>query len=210
MSQIIIINSGSGNLLSLKRAIEIYDKKVKVSENYDEILNAKRVFLPGVGAFKNCMKSLREKKLVDTILKLKENKIPLMGICLGMQILFEESHEFGFTKGLGFIKGKIKKIPNKDKSKLFKVPSIGWYKLRKHNLKNSLSEILNDQDEYYFIHSYYATEVPEKYVIASYNFSEMEIPAVVKNENIVGCQFHPEKSAKQGLKIINQFLKGIE
>ena len=120
MSQIIIINSGSGNLLSLKRAIEIYDKKVKVSENYDEILNAKRVFLPGVGAFKNCMKSLKGKKLVDTILKLKENKIPLMGICLGMQILFEESHEFGFTKGLGFIKGKIKKIPNKDKSKLLK------------------------------------------------------------------------------------------
>ena len=210
MSKIIIINSGSGNLLSLKRAIEIFDNDVKISENSNEILNAKKVFLPGVGAFQNCIQSLNDKKLTDTIIKLKEKNIPLMGICLGMQILFEESREFGFAKGLGFIKGKVKKIPLENNNKLLKVPSIGWYKLINKSFNKQLLNTLDSDDEYYFIHSYYASGVPEEFILASYLFGKTEIPAIVRNENIFGCQFHPEKSAKQGLKFIDHFLKGIK
>ena len=210
MSKIIIINSGSGNLLSLKRAIEIFDNDVKISENSSEILNAKKIFLPGVGAFQNCIQSLKDKKLIDTIIKLKEKNIPLMGICLGMQILFEESHEFGFAEGLGLLKGKVKKIPLENNNKLLKVPSIGWYKLINKSFNKQLSNILESDDEYYFIHSYYASDVPKEFILASYLFGKIEIPAIVRNENIFGCQFHPEKSAKQGLNIINHFLKGIK
>ena len=210
MSKIVIINSGSGNLLSLKRAISIFNKNVIISDNPKEINSASKIFLPGVGAFKNCIEYLKKKKLIDTITRLKERQVPVLGICLGMQLLFDESYEFGISKGFGLIKGKIEKIPimNNNGIKL-KVPSIGWYDIERTLTKDDIftNNLFKNNNKFYFIHSYYATQVAENNILANYIYGNIQIPAVVKKNNIYGCQFHPEKSAQNGLDVIEKFLE---
>jgi len=213
MNKIVIINTGSSNLLSLKRAIELFDQNVVISENADQILSASRVFFPGVGAFKRVMDNLIEKKIVDILLNIKKKEIPLLGICLGLQLMFDNSQEFGNNKGLGLINGDVNLLPNLTiENKKIKVPNIEWVKLIinkkfKNKKTSNFLKNLNADERFYFIHSYYVNPTNEEEILAYYNFGGHHIPAIVSKNNMIGCQFHPEKSGKQGLNLISNFLK---
>lgn len=203
MSKIVIIDTGNGNLLSVLRAVEKYENDVVISSDKKEISLSKKLIFPGVGAFKNTVDYLKKKKIFDIIKSNSADK-PFLGICLGMQLLFENSNEFGMCEGLNLIKGNIVAL----ESKKLKIPNIGWYNLEfNKDFKSGSFHFLN-RDEFYFIHSYYAFNVKKENLVAYYNFGETKVPAIVQNENIIGCQFHPEKSRKPGLKIIDQFIKG--
>ena len=200
-----IIDTGNANLLSLYRAVKLFESNVEISSNPKEIVKADKIFLPGVGAFKNCINNLKFKGIFDTLKDIEKEQIPIMGICLGMQILFNNSNEFGDTEGLGLIKGDIKNLSIINSEKKFKIPSIGWIQtISNKNFKN-ISNII--ENKFYFIHSYYAVNIDEKNLVSYYFLNKNKIPAIVKKDNIIGCQFHPEKSSKQGLKIIENFLK---
>jgi len=204
MNKIIIINTGNGNFLSVKRAVEIFYKNVEISDEVDEIKSAAKIILPGVGAFRDSVNILKKKKIFDTIKQVAKDK-PLLGICLGMQLLFKDSNEFGSCEGLNLIDGEIRQLPLKESNDLsLKIPNIGWYSLDS-NLKNN-NFFNKELDEFYFIHSYYAKNVSADNLIASYNFGNLKVPAIVKNKTIIGCQFHPEKSRGAGLNIIERFL----
>ena len=203
MNKIVIINTGSSNLLSLKRAIEIFDQNVVISENADQILSASRVFFPGVGAFKRVMDNLIEKKIVDILLNIKKKEIPLLGICLGLQLMFDNSQEFGNNKGLGLINGDVNLLPNLTiENKKIKVPNIEWVKLIinkkfKNKKTSNFLKNLNADERFYFIHSYYVNPTNEEEILAYYNFGGHHIPAIVSKNNMIGCQFHPEKSGNK-------------
>ena len=208
--KIAIVNTGSGNILSLKRAIEFFHNDVSVTDDSNKILSSNKIFFPGVGAFKKVMNNLKEKKLINTMIKISEKDIPLFGICLGLQLFFDESEEFGLTEGLGLIDGKVKKLPSESsENKKVKVPSIGWYNLN-YQLKEENSHLFSKNmtfnSPFYFVHSYYVMPKNKNEIVATYNFGGHEIPAIVCKNNIIGCQFHPEKSSKQGLNLISKFI----
>ena len=212
MEKIIIINTGSSNILSLKRAVEEFNKNVIVSDDPQTILSAHKIFFPGVGAFKKVMEYIEKKKLNETIERVKEKKIPLFGICLGLQLFFDESEEFGPAKGLSLIKGNVKNLPkNSKKNEKLKVPNMGWFKLvLKKEFKSKtfykFINSLNEKDFYYFVHSYFVKPNDTTSVVATYDFGGHQIPAIVSKDNLIGCQFHPEKSGKKGLELISNFL----
>ena len=212
MEKIIIINTGSSNILSLKRAVEEFNKNVIVSDDPQTILSAHKIFFPGVGAFKKVMEYIEKKKLNETIERVKEKKIPLFGICLGLQLFFDESEEFGPAKGLSLIKGNVKNLPkNSKKNEKLKVPNMGWFKLDlKKEFKSKtfykFINSLNEKDFYYFVHSYFVKPNDATSVVATYDFGGHQIPAIVSKDNLIGCQFHPEKSGKKGLELISNFL----
>ena len=212
MKKIIIINTGSSNILSLKRAVEEFNKNVIVSDDPQTILSANKIFFPGVGAFKKVMEYIEKKKLNETIERVKEKKIPLFGICLGLQLFFDESEEFGPAKGLSLIKGNVKNLPkNSKKNEKLKVPNMGWFKLvLKKEFKSKtfykFINSLNEKDFYYFVHSYFVKPNDATSVVATYDFGGHQIPAIVSKDNLIGCQFHPEKSGKKGLELISNFL----
>ncbi len=213
VEKIVIIDTGSSNILSLKRAVENFNPNVSISSDSKIILSADKVFFPGVGAFKKVMNTLVERKLIETLKKVKEKKIPLFGICLGLQLFFDESEEFGICEGLKLIGGKVKKLPSKSNDKKnLKIPNIGWFKLNKNknfNNKNfsKFAKLINENNFYYFVHSYYVIPSENENILATYNFGGHNIPAIVSKNNIIGCQFHPEKSGKKGLELISNFLK---
>ena len=212
MEKIIIINTGSSNILSLKRAVEEFNKNVIVSDDPQTILSANKIFFPGVGAFKKVMEYIEKKKLNETIERVKEKKIPLFGICLGLQLFFDESEEFGPAKGLSLIKGNVKNLPkNSKKNEKLKVPNMGWFKLDlKKEFKSKtfykFINSLNEKDFYYFVHSYFVKPNDATSVVATYDFGGHQIPAIVSKDNLIGCLFHPEKSGKKGLELISNFL----
>ncbi len=204
MKKVIIIDTGRANFLSIKRAVEKYEKNVLISNEEQEIKSATKIILPGVGAFKDGVNYLKKKNIFNTIKKISKDK-PIMGICLGMQLLFENSNEHGPCEGLDLMNGKIRPLP-RAKDNTFKIPNIGWYNLIvTDEYKNTkISNLI--LDDFYFIHSFYATDIKKENLVAYYNFGDLKVPAIVKNENILGCQFHPEKSRFPGLNLINKFL----
>ncbi len=213
MEKIVIINTGSSNILSLKRAVKEFNSNVTVTEDSKTILSAHKIFFPGVGAFKKVMETIEKRKLIETLNQVKEKKIPLMGICLGLQLFFDESEEFGTSKGLGLIGGNVKKLPknSKEKEKL-KIPNMGWFRLnlnKQFTNKNfsKFTNSLNEKDLYYFVHSFFVSPSEKKNIVATYNFGGHEIPAIISKDSLIGCQFHPEKSGKKGLELIYNFLK---
>ena len=205
MSKIIIVDTGNGNFLSVKRAVEKYNKYVEISKDERSVKLAKKIILPGVGAFQNSVKFLKKNKIFNLLKDISQDK-PILGICLGMQLLFKNSNEFGLCDGLDLIEGEVRSLRKVNQNKNLKIPNIGWYKL-KYNLEHY--EVLSKKsDEFYFIHSFYANKVKNENLIAYYEFGEVNVPAIVKKENIIGCQFHPEKSREQGLDIINKYING--
>ena len=214
INKIAIIDLGIGNILSLKRALEKNHKnKVLVTNDQNSLMEADKVILPGVGAFKKAMSTLHKLGLVSVLEKIKKKNKPLLGICLGMQLLMEESEEFGLTEGLGFIDGKVVKISDRHKIKehFLKVPHIGWNSLNIKNIKHlnvNQNNILSktEQNGYvYFIHSYMVTPKNSNNIVATTNYGGHTIVAAVHNKNITGLQFHPEKSGHIGLKILENF-----
>lgn len=198
---IAIVDYGVGNLFSLKSSFSAIDVDAVVTADPEILKSADRIILPGVGAFEDAAKKLRESGLDKVLTDLANQGKPLLGICLGMQLLFEKSYEYGEHEGLGLIKGSVKPIKDVIPSEL-KIPHIGWNPLicKKESL---LFSHINDGDCVYFVHSFYAADCDES-VIAVSEYGA-ELTAAVQNKNVFGCQFHPEKSGKVGLDILRAF-----
>lgn len=196
-----IVDYGVGNLFSLKSSFEAVGENVVVSSDADVILSAERVVLPGVGAFGDAAEKLRAGGLDKTVKEVVEKGTPLLGICLGMQLLFEKSYEYGEHTGLGLIPGNIVPFKGRIPEKL-KIPQMGWNLLKLTNA-SPLFKYINDGDFVYFVHSYFA-DTDEKYVSAYTEYGG-SITAAAQNKNVYGCQFHPEKSGDVGLKILKAF-----
>lgn len=199
-----IIDYGVGNLFSLKSSLDAIDEESIITSDKETIQNADRVILPGVGAFEDAINKLENSGLKDLIIELSKQNKPILGICLGMQLLFEKSYEFGVFNGLGIIKGDI--CPIKDDVNCdLKIPHMGWNSLQIVDKNNLLFKYINDNDYVYFVHSFYAKNCEES--LTSYTEYGAKITATVAKGNTYGCQFHPEKSGEVGLKILKAFCK---
>jgi glutamine amidotransferase len=208
MNKITIIDYECGNILNLTRAIKFLGYAVETTHDKKKILNSSHVILPGVGAFGSATQQLKKYNLYDTILEYAKLNKPLLGICLGMQLLLTESHEFGIHKGLGLIEGKVIKISNK-KNREIKIPHVGWNQIHPSNSKKEwnnkiLGNILTGKS-FYFVHSFVGITKDRQSTIATCDYSGISIPAVVSVKNIFGCQFHPEKSGDNGLSVLKNF-----
>ncbi len=197
-----IIDYGVGNLFSLKSSFEAIGEDVFVSGEKEELSKADGLILPGVGAFADAAEKLRSSKLDGFIREYVKTSKPLMGICLGMQLLFEKSFEYGEHAGLSLLKGQVVPMEGKIPEDL-KIPHIGWNSLSFQKNDCKLFKNTNEGDCVYFVHSYYAVDNAESLVCST----EYGIPmtAAVNRDNIYGCQFHPEKSGKVGLAILKSF-----
>ena len=202
---ITIINYGLGNIYSIKNALKKLDCNVSFSNNKNKILKSDGLILPGVGSFRKGMAEIKKRKLEETINQFALSNKPLLGICLGMQLLLNTSTEFGFSKGLGLIDGKVEKLSNKNNIKL---PNINWLNLKKkkYNNKNILNYI-NNRDYFYFVHSFACKIKNEKDIISYSEYHNNKFVSVFKHKNIIGCQFHPEKSSLSGIKFYKNFIK---
>lgn len=210
-TKVTVIDYGVGNLLSVQRGFEHCGASVIVTADPEEILSSNRVVLPGVGAFSKAMHALERLELVAVIQEIAQRQLPLLGICLGMQLLMDESEEFGLTPGLGLISGRV--IPLVDKAlegEALKIPNIGWNALRPFdvldNWKGTLLEDNSSGDAAYFVHSFMAVPTNSAHRIADTIYGGNRVSAVIGRDQITGCQFHPEKSGKVGLKILHRFL----
>ena len=201
---IAIVDYGVGNLFSLKSSFAAIGAEVKVTADKEEIEKADKIILPGVGAFEDAAEKLRKSGLAEVIKEQTAKGKPLMGICLGMQMLFEKSYEYGEHDGLGLIKGSVRPISDVIPSD-YKVPHIGWNGLI-FKKESSLFKYISEGDCVYFVHSFYAADCGEA-VIASAEYGA-ELTAAVADGNVFGCQFHPEKSGKVGLNILRAFCEG--
>ena len=197
-----IIDYGVGNLFSLSSSFSAIGENAVITGDPDVIRKADRILLPGVGAFSDAIAKLRESGLVPVILEETERGKPLLGICLGMQLLFDKSFEYGEYEGLGLIPGEIKPIADVIDPEL-KIPHIGWNALHFSRERSEIFKYLNESDYVYFVHSYYGANC-EEYVTATTEYSAV-LTAAVQNKNVYGCQFHPEKSGNVGLKILKAF-----
>ena len=196
---IAIIDYDAGNLKSVEKALQYLGEDVKITSDADEILGADKIILPGVGAFGDAMEKLNTRGLSEVIREAVRRKIPLLGICLGLQLLFEASEESPGVDGLSVLKGKIVRIPDKEG---FKVPHIGWNSL-KINPESKLFAGIPEDSYVYFVHSYYlAAEEP---IVAATTDYVVDIHAAVEKEHVFACQFHPEKSGDIGLKLLKNF-----
>ena len=199
---IAIVDYGIGNLFSLKSSFAEIGETAVVTSDPAVIEAADRIILPGVGAFEDAALKLKQSGLGKTVTELTKKGKPLMGICLGMQLLFEKSYEYGEHKGLGLIPGEIRPIAEVIPAEL-PIPQIGWNALRLKGEKHPVFKYVNDGDHVYFVHSYYGANCDES-VIADTEYGAYLTAAVAKG-NVCGCQFHPEKSGKVGLAILKAF-----
>lgn len=197
---IAIIDYDAGNIKSVEKALKTLGQDVVVTRDAETILSADRVILPGVGSFGDAMGKLHDYQLVDVIKKVVDKKTPFLGICLGLQLLFESSEETPGVDGLGILKGKIVKIPDNGE---LKIPHMGWNSLCFQNEGRLFTNL--PQDSYvYFVHSYYLQAEEEEIVKATTDYSTC-IHASVEKDNVFACQFHPEKSSDVGLTILKNF-----
>ena len=208
--EITIIDYGIGNLLSVSRGLDHCGAKVNMSSDPEFILKSQKIILPGVGAFPNGMRALIELGLDKAIKDVVNNGVPLLGICLGMQLLLDESEEFGITKGLGVIPGKVVPIPNNSvDGEIQKIPHIGWNSLVKSGVdwQNTILQEVREDEAAYFVHSFMASPENSEDRLADALYGGHKISAVIAKGNTTGCQFHPEKSGEVGLKILRNFVK---
>lgn len=200
MKTVSIIDFRVGNIYSVVQACNEIGLKVSLTSNYEEILNSDGVILPGVGAFSTAMENLRNEGLDIAVKDFVLSGKPFMGICLGLQLLFTESKEFGNTKGLDIIQGEVLKFNNNDK----KVPQVGWntiYQQDEQLWKNSPLKSIGQNEYMYFVHSFYVKPSLDKFILSKTKYHNFEYCSSVKKNNIFATQFHPEKSGKKGLEI---------
>lgn len=200
---IVIIDYKLGNLFSVKQACESAGIETKISSEYKDIQYADALILPGVGAFNEAMLNLKKLSLFNPIKKANENNIPIFGICLGLQLLFEESEEFKSSKGLGILSGNVVKFPSKQENIELRIPHIAWNQISiSTKLKNETPLRSIKEDSFmYFVHSYYVEPNNNEIVLSMTNYENVKYCSSVFHKNIFATQFHPEKSGKVGLKI---------
>ena len=198
---IAIIDYDAGNVKSVEKALQFLGQDVVLTRDKDILLSADKVILPGVGAFGNAMEKLKQYGLVEIIYQIVEKGTPFLGICLGLQLMFESSEESAGVEGLGILKGRIVRIPEKGG---LKVPQIGWNDLQ-FPKESRLFRGFQGGEYVYFVHSYYLQAADESDVAATTEYG-VHIHAAVERGNVFACQFHPEKSADVGLKILGNFV----
>lgn len=207
-AKIIIIDYGSGNLQSVLNALELIkspDQEVLISKNPEDLKSASHIILPGVGAFGDCMSGLKSIPSMITTLKnqILDQKKNFLGICVGMQLLADWGFEYGEHEGLGFIPGKVIEIDNKNNK--LKIPHMGWNDLQIKPNNNPALNGLKSGDHAYFVHSYHFICNDENNVLANVEYGQ-KITAIIAKDNIIATQFHPEKSAEIGLRLLKNFI----
>ncbi|WP_457621366.1 imidazole glycerol phosphate synthase subunit HisH [Persephonella sp.] len=202
---ITVVDYGMGNLRSVAKALEKVGLDVKVSSDPGDVLNSKAIVVPGVGAFGDAMHNLDRLGLLDPVIRSIESGKPYLGICLGLQILFEYGYEFGEHKGLGVLKGKVIRFENREG---FKVPHMGWNQVWIKQKEGLFSDI-KDGEYYYFVHSFYAVPSEESDIASTTDYIT-EFCSAVQKGNVWAVQFHPEKSQKAGLKLLENFKSFVE
>lgn len=199
---VVLVDYGMGNLRSVSKALEKVGFSVKVSSDPEDIRRAQVVVLPGVGAFADAMENLRRLGLAKEILRHIEKGKPYLGICLGLQLLFERSYEFGESRGLGVLEGEVVLLPTK-----VKVPHIGWNQVWKRK-DSDLLEGIKDGEYFYFVHSYHVLPKRGEVILTTTDYG-VDFVSAVEYQNIFAVQFHPEKSQKAGLKLLENFRRRI-
>tara|TARA_B100001250_G_scaffold362075_1_gene340534 strand:- start:69 stop:704 length:636 start_codon:yes stop_codon:yes gene_type:complete len=209
---IAIIDYKISNLYSVQAACTKVGLKSIITSNHSQIMNAKIAILPGVGAFGMAMKNLKDLKLDKCIYKFIRTGKPFIGICLGLQLLFDRSEEFGDFKGLGLIRGSVKKFKNQSLNRIrYPVPQIGWNKINKHKISWTKTYLKNNSnnDFMYFIHSYYAIPKDKSCILSKTIYGDIEYCSSIRFKNIYAFQFHPEKSGEVGMKIYYEIKKRL-
>ncbi len=191
-----IVDYGVGNLSSIKNALDTLGYENRIVDTEKDLMESDGLILPGVGAYRDAMKSLKESGLLETVLKYADSGKPLLGICLGMQLLYEKSYEDGEYEGLGILKGEVVKFDGS-----LKVPHMGWNDLI-FRRDDKIMKFVEEGEYVYFVHSYYVNRMDDVIAYAEYG---ADVPAVVGKGNIYGMQFHPEKSGSTGMKILKAF-----
>lgn len=209
--EVTLIDYGIGNLLSVQRGLEHCGANVVVTSDPERVFSAARVILPGVGAFSVGREELGRRALDAAVREVAHRGAPLLGICLGMQLLLDESDEFGTTNGLGLIPGRIVPVPAVDTNgEPHRIPHIGWNALIQSphcvSWQGSILTDITHGDTVYFVHSYMACPANPFHRIADCLYGGTPIAAVISRDNVIGCQFHPEKSGEIGLRVLRQFL----
>jgi glutamine amidotransferase len=197
-----VVDYGVGNLFSLQCSLKKIGAEAVVTDDVNIIKSADRIILPGVGAFGDAVKKLRKSGLFEVVIEEAQKGKPLMGICLGMQMLFEKSYEYGEYEGLGLIEGEIIPLKGEIPQEL-DIPHMGWNALKFNNGKSEIFKYINEGDCVYFVHSFFGVGC-ENSLIATAEYG-IPVTAAVGKGNIYGCQFHPEKSGETGLKILKAF-----
>ena len=205
MPEVAIIDYGVGNLRSVEKAFAAMGGDALVTSDQALLRNAERLVLPGVGAFAACMRELSSRGFDQLVHERVKQGTPLLGVCVGMQMLFDESEEFGKTEGLGLLKGCVRRFPN-DLPGNLAVPQVGWNQVR-HRGRHPLLIDIPDNSFFYFVHSYFCDAGDSGVVIGETEYG-MPYPSVVAQENICGVQFHPEKSQTAGLRLLANFAGG--
>lgn len=198
--QVAIIDYGVGNLRSVEKAFAASGVDAVVSSDEKVLQQAERLVLPGVGAFAACMNSLKQHGFEDLVREQVSEGVPLLGVCVGMQMLFEESEEFGRTRGLGLIEGRVKRFDNR-----LHVPQVGWNQIQKQREHPLLDEVENDAF-FYFVHSYVCEVEDKRDALAVTEYGDV-YASIVAKDNVCGVQFHPEKSQAGGLRVLSNFAR---
>ena len=208
---ITIADYGVGNLYSVRSALEHCGATHVMAKTYDEVITADRLLLPGVGAFGDSMKSMHRRGMFDAVRDFAAKERPLLGICLGMQMLLSDSLEFGLNDGLGLISGHVQMIPDTSADgQPHRVPHVGWAPIfsppSSSQWNTSLLKGIAQDTAFYFVHSLHSVPDDPSHLIANCDYDGRALGAVVQNGSIFGCQFHPEKSAEAGLTVIKNFI----
>ena len=207
---IVIVDLGLGNLFSICRAFDHVGESAVVTDNIESIMAADKIVLSGVGSFKTGMYNIHSKGLAEVIIHFAESGKPILGVCLGMQLLMEYSEENGGVMGLGVIPGRVRYLQNIDGFlPKFKVPNVGWNTIIKgdSDWAGTVLDKVSSYDEFYFVHSL-CVVTEDKYQLSSSSYGGIAFTSVVKNGNVTGCQFHPETSGELGLSIVEKFATG--
>ena len=197
---IAVVDYGMGNLRSVEKALQKVGEEALVTSHAGKILNSEGVVLPGVGAFRDCMRNLRQYRLIGPLYKFIQSGRPFLGICLGLQLLFTQSEEFGLYEGLGVIKGRVVRFPEAPE---LRVPHMGWNTISIKR-KVPLLKGIENGSYFYFVHSYYVIPEDEDITVTTTHYG-VEFVSSIRKDNIFACQFHPEKSQQLGLRILKSF-----
>lgn len=200
-----VVDYGRGNLFSIGQALRHLGAEFIICDDPKNLAAASKVILPGVGAFGDCMNELQERGLIDPLRRLATNGTPLLGICVGMQVLFTRGEEFGDHQGLGLIPGVVRRLPEGQNERALRIPNVGWRRLIPGQGHESWLGDLSDGPMVYFVHSYAPVVDDASCVSATIDFNDKQIPVAVRKGNVFGFQFHPEKSGKLGLNLLSRF-----